>query len=543
MVKAWEFHDSSLPGSKETLPMETISLQTSSQYSSPATLPSSSSNSLPISDDNTLPPPRFTDILAALLRACDLTYEAVPAGIVTSADAAFSSACPTALRELARQRIALFGCEDVPRSRQPSPTGRAPAAPPQGVSPALQREIDALRAILPKACERRMLGASDHSYYQATSAMRWQALSRKYLTAGGHDGRGWARDRRALQRWLKFCESNAIRDPFPIGAPAFSAFLAEAKSSSTGSKGGATVEHNLKLCFVHMKTHLALEAELDAPCLFNAIKPYKGDSDTATSPSLWALAEWERLAVECPHPSGRLAARVAVLACWLTLRASHFIGTTVLESATDDDIRLNLARDKDGSQNVWAGCDASGLLGKFSWWPEFRKEALLRGFLVPNITLNTDQDPDPAKCSVGPEPCDSKSLVRMFTLAFCLLGVSSAEQKVIRFTGHSPRHLLPSIAELCLWAEKMRDELGRWATGAANAKRTKCGPRYTVQANQALQLNLRRRVRRACLILLPFVDRDGPGAMVPCFEALASLDALTSSEVYGESGVGYAPCR
>ena len=50
--------------------------------------------------------------------------------------------------------------------------------------------------------------------------------------------------------------------------------------------------------------------------------------------------------------------------------------------------------------------------------------------LVPNITLDSDQDPDPAKCAVGSGPCDSKSLVRTFTLAFCMLGVTSAEQKV-----------------------------------------------------------------------------------------------------------------
>jgi len=521
------------------LPVGTTPLQ-----SLPSVVPPRTSN---VSNSAIAAPPPYTpvvtNVLASLLRACDLSLDAVPPGVFTSVDAAFSPACPDVLRELARQRVALFGCEDVPRTRQPSPTKPAPAVLPQGTSLALQREIDALRAILPSSCEKRMLGSSDHSFYQATAAMRWQALSRKYFTAGGHDGRGWARDRRALQRWLKFCEAKCIREPFPVGAPAFSSFLAEAKSSSTGSKGGATVEHNLKLCFVHMKTHLALEVELDAPCLFNAIKSFKGDSDTATSPSLWALSEWERLAVDCPHSSGRLAARVAVLACWLTLRASHFIGSTVLDTSTGGDIRLNLARDKDGSVNVWAGCDAVGLLGDFAWWPEFRDEARSNGFLVPNITLDSDQDPDPAKCAVGSGPCDSKSLVRTFTLAFCMLGVTSAEQKVIRFTGHSPRHLLPSIAELCLWADKMRDELGRWATGAANAKRTKCGPRYTVQANQGLQLNLRRRIRRACLILLPFVEREGPSAMVPCFEALSSLEALTSSDVYGSSGVGYAPTR
>ena len=303
------------------------------------------------------------------------------------------------------------------------------------------------------------------------------------------------------------------------------------------------MEHNLKLCFIHMQTHLALEVELDAPCLFNAIKPYKGDSDSATSPSLWALAEWERLSCESPHPAGRLAARTATLACWLTLRASHFVGTMPLKEANDDDIRLCLSRDKDGSTDVWAGCDAAGLLGKFLWWPAFLREARLRGYLIPAVSLDNDLEPDAALCSVESRQCDSKSLVRTFTLAFSMIGASSADQKAMRFTGHSPRHLLPSIAELLAWLDKMRDEVGRWASGAANSKRTKCGPRYTVLANQALQLHLRRRLRGACILLLPFVQREGTEAIVPCFEALASLPSLVSSEFYGPTGVGYAPRR
>lgn len=38
------------------------------------------------------------------------------------------------------------------------------------------------------------------------------------------------------------------------------------------------------------------------------------------------------------------------------------------------------------------------------------------------------------------------------------------------------------------WLASIRNELGRWSTGAANAKRALCGPRYTVKANQALQI-------------------------------------------------------
>ena len=435
--------------------------------------------------------------------------------------------------------MVLFGCEKNTSAPPKAPVPQ-PVSETASISPALQREIEAIRKILPQECERRMLGNSDHSFYQATPAMRWQALSRKYESSGGPDGRGWARDRRALCRWFKFCESHSITS-YPIGSPAFLSFLMEAKRSSKGSKGGSTVEHNLKMAFVHMKTHLALDVELDAPCLFNVIQPYKGDSDAATSPSLWALAEWERLSVEAPFPSSRTVARIAVLACWLTLRASHFIGATVLDSSSDFDIRLNLARDKDGSTNIWAGCDASGILGQFSWWPELRDEAISRGFLVPDLLLNSDTDPDPALCQFSESRADSKSMVRIFNLAFSLLGVPTSEQKAIRFTGHSPRHLLPSIAELLAWLDKFRDEVGRWATGAANAKRTKCGPRYTTDANRALQVHLRRRLRTACLILFPFVARDGPEAMVPCFEAISSLDAVLKSDLYGPTGVGYVP--
>ena len=39
-------------------------------------------------------------------------------------------------------------------------------------------------------------------------------------------------------------------------------------------------------------------------------------------------------------------------------------------------------------------------------------------------------------------------------------------------------------------------------TGAANAKRTKCGPRYTVVANRVMQVHLRKRLRAVLVALL-----------------------------------------
>ena len=134
----------------------------------------------------------------------------------------------------------------------------------------------------------------------------------------------------------------------------------------------------------------------------------------------------------------------------------------------------------------------------------------------------------------------SGGMANIAKLSFLLVDVSLADQKAFHFTGHSWRHFLPCIAELLCWAPPVRDELGRWATGAANAKRCKCGPRYTIKANRALQIYLRALAVRACSFLVS-LSGDIPDSPQPAFEALAELEELRSSEYFGHSAVGYVP--
>ena len=72
-------------------------------------------------------------------------------------------------------------------------------------------------------------------------------------------------------------------------------------------------------------------------------------------------------------------------------------------------------------------------------------------------------------------------------------------------TRHSSRHLLPRVAEVPMWHALMWDELARWATGAANSKQVKCGPHYTVQANQSPQVFIQRSLRSMMAAILPLV--------------------------------------
>ena len=272
--------------------------------------------------------------------------------------------------------------------------------------------------------------------------------------------------------------------------------------------------------------------------------------------------EWERLSVEGDSEVIRLVCIVAVLATWLTLRASHFKGSTVHAEATDALVVLNLARDKDTSTNVWAGCEAAGQRGPFTWWPSFMAAARDRGFLIPEISLSSDpavngSDNGGAPCSGGTSDSgctpdlggasvcwgtkvSSAGLRIYFMLAFCLVGVPPARQRAEHFTGHSPRHYLPCFAEMLMWLQKFVDEVGRWATGAANAKKVKCGPRYTVKANQVMQLHLRRRLR-AVLVALRADMPTGEEGLLPCFSALSVSDLLTSHPYFGPNGVGFVP--
>ena len=91
-----------------------------------------------------------------------------------------------------------------------------------------------------------------------------------------------------------------------------------------------------------------------------------------------------------------------------------------------------------------------------------------------------------------------------------------------------------------MWLQKFVDEVGRWATGAANSKKSKCGPRYTVKANQAMQLHIRRRLVAVLVALRPAM-LTGEEGLTPCFMALSEHPLLTGHPYFGPSGVGFVP--
>jgi len=162
------------------------------------------------------------------------------------------------------------------------------------------------------------------------------------------------------------------------------------------------------------------------------------------------------------------------------------------------------------------------------------------GFLVPCIAVSNPKDPDLASAEVTPGGATSASMKIMWELAFILVGVPVARQRALRFTGHSARHFLPCLAEVLMWQHALRDEVGTWATGAANAKRLKCGPRYTVARNRALQVFLRRRLRLAGVdVLQEATLGSGDERILPNFHDLASSPVIQRSDQFG--GPSFVP--
>jgi hypothetical protein len=461
----------------------------------------------------------------------------LPPCVYTVSQVATCSDCPDILRSAARAHAQVFasGRASAPRREAIMSPKLADAEHSRACA-----EIEKLRALLPDGCERRMLG-NEHAFYQATPCMRRAALMDKFVEASGPSGKTAARDRRFIVRWLAFCSSHGICKPWPVGSVAFKAFVAHASSSSKGAKGGASVAHSLKLAAVHARDHFCLPVDLDAAILFNSIKPKQGDADSATAPSLACLAAWERLASDGASAAVRHACQVACLACWLSLRSVHCVRLSVLDSSNEDDIRLNISRDKDNSRNVWVGCEAAGLLGPFSWWPALMRESRSRGFLACACRFDSPCA-DTLSAGLLESAATSRSMECLFALAFAAAGVPKSSQNALRFTGHSPRHLLPCVAEVMMWHALLRDELGRWATGAANAKKVKCGPRYTVAANQALQVFLRRSLRQVMVAVFPMLSvAEWPEAAVPDFHAMSSLPEVMASPMFGPHGPGYIP--
>ena len=81
--------------------------------------------------------------------------------------------------------------------------------------------------------------------------------------------------------------------------------------------GGRPPDAEHQKIFIHIcnaKRPKKVKAALILEAISEEEKPYNGDSDTATSPSLWAVQQWEVLALHSPDPAVRLACRVALLA-------------------------------------------------------------------------------------------------------------------------------------------------------------------------------------------------------------------------------------
>ena len=142
-----------------------------------------------------------------------------------------------------------------------------------------------------------------------------------HTAAAGPQGGAAARDRRDLLRYVNYCKVYANPPYFPVGSIVFPCFVKDAVRNSKGSKGGATVEYSIKTSFLHMQTNFGLPVEFDAPVMLNVIKPYKGDSDSASSPTQFMVDEWERLSVEGDSEVIRMVCIVAVLATTSSQRA------------------------------------------------------------------------------------------------------------------------------------------------------------------------------------------------------------------------------
>ena len=103
-----------------------------------------------------------------------------------------------------------------------------------------------------------------------------------------------------------------------------------------------------------MRDNFGLPAELDALLLFlflSMAPSYKGDLHLATSPSMWCVCEWERRASS--HES-EVALLVSRRQCLHRSYLCALLTSLVLlpSMRLEDDIRVNLARDKEGGGHV-----------------------------------------------------------------------------------------------------------------------------------------------------------------------------------------------
>jgi len=341
------------------------------------------------------------------------------------------------------------------------------------------RAMDLLLTVVPTSALAEACCFTDAAEWARVPEKRRRSILTRHL--GSYSAGALDNSRRALIRLGRWLESNGFADlriTWKCSGGILAWFVQDEQECSRSKSGGLTVPNSLRNGLAFAAHHLKLPLAVDAPAFVNVAQLPARPPQPALATTLRMLYHFISLSKHHSAPVVRLYAAGLTLASVSALRLRDCQRASV--ALRPDYIAGSCYTSKHPKRRqplvmpFFAPKVQQQSLS--DWWLPLPQGSPTFGgcgpdFIFPKLSVPRGQHFSSPKVVRLPGPARSSDVIKAMRHILTLPPLSMSEVEAKRYSGHSMRHLLPTLARILGFSKEERDEIGRWAPSVECANR------------------------------------------------------------------------
>ena len=348
---------------------------------------------------------------------------------------------------------------------------QVPPAPPQHLTSQAReaaerrRQCDWLLSSLPAYVEWHMLRFREVEWARVPMARKEQL---RYAHLTSFSAGSLAGCRRALSRLSDWLERNDLSGPcsgYCVSAGLLAWFVTDMQEASRSS--GVSVPNSLRGGLTFARDHLSLEGlEVRADSFRNIAAPSGKMPEPALSATVSFLYHFyvnvsHASAVVSYYSSGLMLCLLACLRVRDAQRAVVRCSSSMVSGICYTSKHPKRRQAKQMPFFVPAGLPFA--TGGKAWSASLQHRGEARDYVFPRLKIPRGRPMDDVRVSFLPGAASSSAVIKAMRFLLTLPPLRLSVEDAKKFSGHSLRHMLPTLARAMALPVEDREELGRWA--------------------------------------------------------------------------------
>ena len=365
------------------------------------------------------------------------------------------------------------------------------------------REANLLLALLPDVCHRLMLDFERESW-EACPDVRKAEFAMSHLRKFGPGSLAGARRTLVrLKRWLVLNGMPGKASTFQCEAGLLIWFVLDEQRASGSKTGGATVPSSLRTSLEFARVHCAVPVRSNADALGTISSATSRTPVPALSVTIRMLYHFIYMACEGAAPGSVVSvySSLLVMCCFASLRVKDAQRATLrfAPSASGEVVQGECFTSKHPKRRApqrmpfYLPC-MEDTFGPWSGPTKGLQSALPgRDYLFPAVRKPRSAAVSDARAGLVATPARSPEVIEAMRAILMMPPLALDKKEAARISGHSLRHVLPTLARVFGLSVEDRNELGRWAAAVqASLRRSALPNTYSAEAESVRVLDILR---------------------------------------------------